>query len=80
MIVNGYSVLAAFVGLIEVALGVVVALLGVRAIRARRRPAPSVDAGESRFTLLFLQSIVLLGVSVASWPLLYLVLQSYVPE
>jgi hypothetical protein len=81
MIVNGYSVLLAFVALVETALGVAVAGAGIAAIRRRRREGVGAEAAtESRFALLFLVAAVLLGVSVASWPLLYLVLDSYVAQ
>ncbi len=35
---------------------------------------------ENRFYLLFLLSFLLLGLSLVAWPLLYLLLQSYVPQ
>jgi len=78
MILNAFSVLAAFAALLRVALGLVVVFVGVRAIRRRRRAAPGTD--ENRFYLLVSMSATLLGLALVSWPLLYLVLQSYVPQ
>lgn len=80
MIFNAYSVLAAFVGLVQAVLGVTVAWIAFSALRARRAAGPVADASEGRLPLLRLMAIVLLGVSLASWPLLYLLWQSYVPQ
>jgi hypothetical protein len=79
VIVNAYSVLAAFVGLVELVLGVSVVALGVAALRRSRRPLGDAPADSGVF-LPFLVATVLLGVSLASWPLLYLLLDSYVPQ
>lgn len=80
MILNSYAVLALFVALVSV-LGAIVVVTSVRAIR---RGAPGEDdadsARDSRTTSLFLLAFTLLGASVASWPLLYLLLQKLVPE
>ncbi len=70
MILNAYSVLAAFAAALRLLLGLLVLSLGLR----RRR------ADEGEFYLLFTLSVTLVGLAVVSWPLLYLVLQSYVPE
>lgn len=90
MILNAYAVLALFVALVEFALGVVVVFVGARALRLDRRGrapdgsalhgASVVPEREARLSSLFLLAFTLLGTSVASWPLLYLLLQSYVPE
>jgi hypothetical protein len=82
MILNGYSVLALFAGAVELGLGVLVATLAVRAWRARRRDAGIAQGVPSpaHGALLPLASGALLGVSLASWPLLYLLLASYVPQ
>lgn len=83
MIFNAYAVLAIFVGLLELALGVWVVCLTGTAL-ARRRTAftavAPVHTDESRASLLLLLAFALLGASVASWPLLYLLLASYIPE
>ena len=81
MILNAYAVLAAFVAIVEAILGLWVAGLALHAWRARRTGGttdPAVEEG--RLVRALLPSFVLLGVSVASWPLLYLLLDSYVPE
>jgi len=72
VIVNAFSVVAAFAAVLRIALG---ALVVVIAVRALRRPAD-----EARFHLLVVLAATLLGLGVASWPLYYLVLQSYVLE
>ena len=76
---NALSVLAVFAALLRVAIGVFVLVLGVRALG--RRPAPEQrDAREARYYLLFASALTLLGLAIVSWPLLYMVLQSYVPQ
>ena len=87
MILNAYSFLALFVGLLEFGFGLLVAFLSARALWRRRRlraagnaAALSAEPSESTLALVLLASGVLLGVSVASWPLLYLLLDSYVSQ
>jgi len=91
MILNAYAVLALFVALVELALGGVVLVASLRALRGGRSGDATTDevagvedakgrARESRLASLFLLALTLLGTSVASWPLLYLLLQSLVPE
>jgi hypothetical protein len=82
MILNGYSVLALFAGAVEFALGLAVVLLAVRARRAQRgrEGAAAGRRDGAPGSLLPLASGALLGVSLASWPLLYLLLASYVPQ
>jgi hypothetical protein len=75
VIVNPYSVVAAFVSVVEAVLGAATLVVAATALR-RRGDA----ASESRFHLLVLLSGTLLGLAAAGWPLLYLVLQSYVPR
>ncbi len=77
MIVNAYSLLAVFVGLLELAMGVAVVVTVGRALRGRRTAPHAVD---ERLPLLGHLATVLLAVSVVSWPLLYLLLDSYVPQ
>lgn len=79
LIVNAFSVVAAFAALLRVVLGAVAAVAGVRALRAARR-AREEGEGEERFHLLLLLCATLVGLSVVSWPLLYVVLESYVPS
>jgi hypothetical protein len=82
MILNSYAVLDAFLSLLRFGLGALVLLLAVLALRSWMRKAPGLEASEveSRCHLLFLAAGVLLVLNVVAWPLLYLLLQSYVPE
>lgn len=73
MIFNAFSVVAAFAALLRTALGLVVVVVGARALRSARR------GGEEHFYLLVALCVTLVGLGVVSWPLLYLVLDSYVP-
>jgi hypothetical protein len=82
MILNAYAVLDAFIDLLRMLAGSMVAVL---AITAWRQWGTAVSAEqrkslEDRYYLLFLLALLLLGLNFASWPLLYLLLQSYVPE
>jgi hypothetical protein len=82
MILNSYAVLMAFVGLLRLLLGLTVLGLGARAWCARPRAvtAEGRDALEDQSYLLFLLALLLVWLNLASWPLFYLLLQSYVPE
>jgi hypothetical protein len=83
MIVNAYAVLDAFVSLLRLGLGLVVLALGFHAYRSWRHcsAAPeSRKALEDRSYLLFLLAGLLLGLNVVAWPILYLLLQSYIPQ
>lgn len=84
MIFNSYAVLDAGVVALRLLLGVFVVAASARALL---RPAETAADGleaktdqEDRFYLLFLTALVLLLLNVVSWPLFYLLLQSYVPE
>lgn len=76
MILNTYAVLLAFVAALRLALVGCGVAVGVA---AARRPAPAAE-DDGRTPLLFLLAVVLIALNLASWPLLYLLLQSYVPE
>jgi len=83
MILNTYAVLDGFVGLLRLGLGLLVLSLGLAAWRAWRRTASLPDdrkALEDRCYLLFLLGGLLLVLNLLSWPVFYLLLQSYVPE
>jgi hypothetical protein len=82
MILNSYAILTAFVGLLRLLLGLTVTSLGWSASRALARAATAEDraAVEGQSYLLVLCTLLLVGLNAASWPLLYLLLQSYVPE
>src|SRR5438105_2755311 len=80
MILNSHAVLLAFVGLLRLLLGLLVLGLGMSAWRAQPPSPEGRDVLEDRGYLVFLAALVLVGLNLASWPLLYLLLQSYVPE
>ncbi len=80
MSLNAFGVLDAFVSVVRLLLGVAVVGLAVPAWWSWRS-ADTVERRrffEDRSYLLFLLAIVLLVLNVASWPLFYLLLQSYV--
>lgn len=85
MILNVYAVLDAFVSVLRLGLGLAVLVLAFVTVRAWFR-LPAKEAPEQRKPLedrcylLFLMAGLLLWLNVVSWPLLYLLLQSYVPE
>jgi hypothetical protein len=82
MILNAYAVLDLFLSLLRLVSALAVLGLGL----AAWRKCTSAKALETRQWLeehgylLFLLAFLLLGLNVASWPILYLLLQSYVPE
>jgi hypothetical protein len=82
MILNSYAVLLSFVALLRLLAGVAVLVAGAAAWRARSRPTTPEgrDKAEDRTYLVFLLALLLVGLNLVSWPLLYLLLQSYVPE
>jgi hypothetical protein len=82
MILNSYAVLLAFVGVLRFLLGALVLGVGIAAWQARGQAATPAgrSALEDRCYLVFLLASLLVGLNLASWPLLYLLLQSYVPE
>jgi hypothetical protein len=82
MILNSWTILVAFVALLRLLCGVVVLGLGVCTWCARGRPVTPTGpvALEDRGYLVLLLTLLLVGLNLASWPLLYLMLQSYVVE
>jgi hypothetical protein len=78
MILNAYAVLDAFLSLGR--LLVALLLLGLSLPAWRRERSGPEHGSEARGALLFLLAFLLLGLNVASWPLLYLLLQSYIPQ
>jgi hypothetical protein len=83
MIVNAYAVLDGFIALLRLGLGLVVLWLGFSVWRTwRRQSSGSEDRKglEDRCYLLFMLAGFLLVLNIVSWPVYYLLLQSYVPE
>jgi hypothetical protein len=83
MILNAYAVLDGFLSLLRVVLGLLVLGLGTAAWWSWRRRAADPErrkALEDRCYLLFMLSGLLLVLNILSWPVFYLLLQSYVPE
>lgn len=82
MIVNPYAVLDAFVALLRLPLSLTLIGLGAIAWRHWRRAGSPEErtALENRCYLLLTLAVVLQWLNVLSWPLFYLLLQSYVPE
>jgi hypothetical protein len=82
MILNAYAVLVGFLALFRLALALMVIGLAIAAWR-RWRPAADPETRrivEDRCYLLYLLAFLLIGSNVVSWPLFYLLLQSYVPQ
>jgi hypothetical protein len=82
MILNGYALLDAFLTLLRLLLAMFVIGLGISVWKGWRR-AGNPEARkvvEDRGYLLFLLAWLLLFVNLASWPLLYLLLESYIPQ
>jgi hypothetical protein len=82
MILNAYGVLDSLVTLLRLGLGLALLVLGVSAWRLWARPISPEDRTtlEDRGYLVIVLAVVLLGLNLASWPLFYLLLQSYVSE
>ena len=82
MIVNPYAVLDALVAFLRLPLSLTLIALGALAWRQWRRAATAEErsAVEDRCYLLLTLAVVVLWLNVLSWPLFYLLLQSYVPE
>lgn len=78
MILNGVTVLASFAAVLRVAAAGILLAIGLRAWREWRR-AGGVGL-DPRYHLLAALSMTLLALALVSWPLFYLVLQSYVPR
>jgi hypothetical protein len=75
-------VLDAFLTLLRLAVALVIVAIGVSALRRAASSAPpdGDNRYETRCYLLFLLGFLLLGANLASWPVLYLLLQSYIPQ
>jgi hypothetical protein len=79
MMLNSYAVLAVFFALLRLGLGVVVLACGAFGWR-RWHAGGDRTTSENAGHLAFLLAVTLVLLGIASWPLLYLLLQSYVPE
>lgn len=81
MILNPYAILDAFLTLFRFGLGFLVLLLAFSLWRQSHSLSPEARTHlENRCYLAFSLAGLLLFLNLASWPLLYLLLQSYVPE
>ncbi len=82
MIVNKYSVLSLFVDSLGLALAAVLAITASWAARRIRRTHAELDASraEQSIHLATLVATVCLAILVIGWPLLYAMLDSFVPE
>ena len=83
MIFNACAVLSGFVVVLRGIVAALVLGLACRHLQGRGRDDTSASGqteSENRFYLLSLLASWLLGLSLISWPLLYLLLQSYVPQ
>lgn len=79
MILNSYAVLDAFLSLLRLFFALFVLWLGGRVAGGPTETADRQD-WEHRSYLLYLVTILLVGLNVVSWPVFYLLLQSYVTE
>lgn len=83
MIVNTYAVVDGFLSVLRLGLGLLIVWIGLAAWWKWKWLAVQSEgrtAAEDRSYLLFLLAHLLLWLNVASWPVLYLLLQSFVPE
>src|SRR5215470_11080001 len=83
MILNAYAILDAFIILFRLGFGLLILLIGLSAWRAwnsHQTLSEKHQAIDARLHLLFQMATVLFALNIVSWPILYLVLQSYVPE
>jgi hypothetical protein len=83
MILNAYAVLDAFLSLLRLGLSLVLVVSGISFWWISSRYAVTAEkqkALEDRTYLLYLMASLLLVLNILSWPLLYLLLQSYVIE
>jgi len=83
MILNSYAVLDGFVTLLRLGLGILVVYISAASLWRYYSGAGRPEIrwlAEERSNLLFLLAGLLLILNIASWPLLYLLLQSYVSQ
>ncbi|HVA45364.1 MAG TPA: hypothetical protein VNH11_03165 [Pirellulales bacterium] len=81
MITSGYSALAGFIGVLQLMAGAAAISVGVRnVLLGRVQQGDAADRLESSTYLAALLAYLLLGLSLASWIVLYLMLDSFVPQ
>jgi hypothetical protein len=82
MVLNGYTILSIFLCLMRLILSLIVVSVAFTSWRMSRRTLTpeQTETVENRSYLLFLSGTVLIGINVVSWPIMYLLLQSYVQE
>lgn len=81
MILNSFAVLDGFLTLLRLVVALLVIALAVPLWRAGRRTGTEArERLEDRSYLLYLLAFLLLFLNLASWPVFYLLLESYVPE
>src|SRR4051812_25722998 len=82
MILNAYAVLDLALSAARLLLAALIVALAVRAWRHGRMPLPADvrQTLEDRTYLVSLLGVLLLVLNVLAWPLLYLLLQSYVTQ
>src|SRR5262245_61559324 len=78
MIINAFSVLDAFVVLLRLLVALLILALGASALRQVSQCGRSDPDVHDRYYLRFSLATLLLVLNVASWPLFYLMLHSYV--
>src|SRR6476619_4046507 len=78
MILNTYAILLAFAATLRLILGVLIIPVAMSARPSGMTRDP--DGTDDGLHLAYLLAVVLAGLGVISWPLLYLLLQSYVQE
>jgi hypothetical protein len=83
MILNAFAILLGFLSLIRLGLGLLILVLCARVLK-EWTGAAKVEEGrtglENRTYFLFQIAVLLLWLNIVSWPLMYMLLQSYVPE
>jgi hypothetical protein len=80
MILNAYAILDLFVVGLRMLAALAVVYLSAMTLCKAEPGHHGLGTRENSGYLLLLLSILLLGLNVVSWPLLYLLLQSYVPQ
>lgn len=80
MILNPYSVVALFLCALRLLCAVAVLLVGTKLLRPETLHGDQQKRAEDRGYLAMALAALLLSLSLAAWPLLYLLLHSYIPQ